>query len=308
MNADTSVNVVVFEVELEGRLEQRVGQGRTRADDCIRQVWADLNAKEPLRPEGVQRIYSEWEPSAEDKAFLDATFSEQCQVTFSFKRPATTAGWDEATRQVEEQIRQATARRIAEEEFARPNHALDDLLPVLRTAEPDDDISQMIVNRPVGPGLSFFLAHVNWTPRRTIGTRYVMNHDVESLGGSAEELMAIACRNLASGLQVESVEVEGERAFLVKHPMDMGASAIGLPDLHGNASRWADADGLFVGFPDPSVLFVIGRSNTMAIARVRQAILTSDYWGAVALTPACYRLNATGLELIAARPAQEKSE
>jgi hypothetical protein len=261
-----------------------------------------------LRPEGVQRIYSEWEPSPEDKAFLDAAFPKHCQVTFSFRRPVTAAGWDEAMRHVEEQIQQATAKRIVEEEFSKTNQELDDLLLVLRIAEPGDNFSQMIVNCPVGPGLSFFLAHVNWTPRRIIGTRYVMNHDVELLGRSAEELMTIACQNLASGLQVEAGEVEGERVFIVKHSMDMGASAIGLPDLHANASQWAEADELFVGFPDPSVLFVIGLSNTKAVARMRQAILASDYWGSVALTSACYRLNAAGLELIAVRPNPEKGE
>jgi hypothetical protein len=307
MSADASANVVVFEIEVGGRLEKRIGQGPTRSGDCIRRVWTDLSANEPLRPEGVRRIYSEWEPSAGDKAFLDATFPEQCQVTFSFARPATAAGWDEAMRQVEEQIRRATAGRVGEEELSEPNDQLDDLLPVLRTIEQGDGFAAMTVNRAVGPGLGFFLAHVNWTPRRTIGTRYVMKHDVESLGKSADELMALACRNFASGLQVEAAEVEGERVFVVKHPLDMGASAVGLPDFHANASRWVGADELFIGFPDPSALFVTGMSNTKAIARTRQAVLTSDYWGAVALTPACYRLDAAGLNLIAARPNPEKA-
>jgi hypothetical protein len=71
---DAAANVVVFEVEVEGRLETRTGQGPTRAGACIRQVWTDLSAKEPLRRERVRRIYSEWEPSAEDRAFLEATF------------------------------------------------------------------------------------------------------------------------------------------------------------------------------------------------------------------------------------------
>ena len=59
---------------------------------------------------------------------------------------------------------------------------------------------------------------------------------------------------------------------------------------------------LFVGVPDPSVLFVVGSSNTKAIARLRQAILTSDCLGSVGMTPAYYRLTAARLELIAARP------
>jgi hypothetical protein len=308
MNVDATINVVVFAVEIAGQLEKRAGQGPTRAADCIRQIWTDLCARESLRPDGVRQIYSEWEPSPEDTAFLDATFPKQCQVSFSFKRPASADGWDEAIRRAEEQIQQANARRLAEEEFAKPNTQLDDLLPVLRTSEPGDDFMQMIVARAVGPGLGFFLAHVNWTPRRTIGTRYVMNHDVASLGKPAGELLAIACRNLALGLQVEAVKVEGEPTFLVKHPQDMGASAIGLPDIHTNASQWVGATELFVGFPDPSVLFVTALSNTKAIARLRQAILTSDYWGSVALTPACYRLSAAGLELIAIRPTPPKGE
>jgi hypothetical protein len=306
MNVDAAVNVVVFEVEIEGQLEKRAGQGPTRADDCIQQIWTDLQAKESLRPEGVRRIYSEWEPSAADKAFLDATFPDECQVTYSFRRPATAAGWDEAMRQAEEQIRKSAAKRVVEEELSKENNQLDDLMPVLRTTEPADFFAEATVNRPVGPGLGVFLAHVNWTPRQTIGTRYVMNRDVKSLGKSADELMAIAFRNFASGLQVEAGEIEGERVFLVKHPLDMGASAIGLPNFHANASGWAEAGELFVGFPNPSVLFVTRLSNTKAFAQMRQIILTSDYWGAVALTPACYHLDGSGLNLIAARPNPEK--
>jgi hypothetical protein len=134
-----------------------------------------------------------------------------------------------------------------------------------------------------------------------------MKHDVESLGKPADELMAIACRNLAWGLQVDATEVEGERVFVVKHPLDMGASAICLPDFHANATGWAGADELFVGFPNPSVLFVTRLTNTKAIARLRQTIVTSDYWGSVALTPACYRLDAAGLTPIAARPNPDQA-
>src|SRR5262249_52380456 len=230
------------------------------------------------------------------------TFPEKTEVSWSFPRPAAD-GWDEATRQVEKQIRDAMARRTAEEELSKTNTSLDDVLPVLRSEQPGDVFSQTIVHRTVAPGLGFFLAHVNLTPRKTIGFRYVMNRDLEALGKSADELFVVAHRNLAVGLQVESGQVEGEQVFLVKHKLDVGASAIGLPDFHVNASRWAGADELWVGFPDPSVLFVTALASAKAIARLQQAVETSDYWGAVALTPACYRLDRGGLRLIAARPA-----
>src|SRR5262249_15605479 len=160
------------------------------------------------------------------------------------------------------QIRHAMAKRVAQEELSKPNDNLDDVLPVLRTSGPDDGFSDMIVNRPVAPGLGFFLGHVNVTSRQTIGTRYVMNDDLAGLKKTADELFAIAHRNLASALQVEVVQVEGEGVFVVKHPLDVGASAIGLPDLHANASRWCGTDELFVGFPAPSTLFVTAISHT----------------------------------------------
>jgi len=305
MDVNPSVNVVVFEAEHEGKLDRFVGRAPTRADDCLRQVWSELSAKHGLRPETVKRIYSEWEPSPQDKAFLGSTFPEQTEVTFSFQRPASADGWDEAMRQVEKQIRDAMAKRVAEEALSKSNNSLDDVLPVLRSEEPGDLFSQTIVHRTVAPGLGFFLAHVNVTPRKTIGSRYVMNHDLKALGKSAEELFAVAHRNLAAGLRVESGQIEGEQVFLVKHKMDVGASAIGLPDFHANASRWAQTDELWVGFPDPSVLFVVAASSAKAIERLQQAVITSTYWGAVALTPACYRFDRGGLRLIAARPAPE---
>ena len=61
-------------------------------------------------------------------------------------------------RQVAEQIRQATAKRIAEEEFSKPNNQLDDLLPVLRTTEANDTFAQTIVNRGLVPGIGLFMA------------------------------------------------------------------------------------------------------------------------------------------------------
>jgi hypothetical protein len=304
MGVNASVNVVVFEVEHQGKLDKFVGQGPTRADDCVRQVWLELSAKNGLRAEGVKRVYSEWEPSEQDKAFLDATFAAEVEVLFSFARPAA-GGWDQALQEVEKQIRDAMAQRVAKEELSKPNDSLDDVLPVLRLSEPGDGFSELIVNRPVAPGLGCFLGHVNVTPRQTIGTRYVMIADLARLNKTAEELFAIACHNLASALRVEVVQVEGEGVFVVKHPLDVGASAIALPDLHANASRWTGAEEMFVGFPDPSTLFVMSLSHGKAIERLREAIVTSDYWGAVALTPACYRLDPAGLQLIAARPAPE---
>lgn len=301
MGFDVSASVVVFRFEVEGRPEERMGHASARADDFVRQVWAALCAKEPLDSMAVRHIYSEWEMSAEDKAFLDANFPTDCKVNWSFRRPTSEEGWAEAVKQAEEQMQQAMAKRLMEEASEKSKGRLDDLMPVLRDA---DGFSELVVNLPVGPGIAVYLAHVNWTERKTLGTLYVMKRDVEGLGKTADELLETACHNFASALQVQGATAEGEQVFLVKHPLDMGASAIGLPGFFANASRWAGAEELFVGYPDPSVLFVTAMTNTKAIARIREAIVTSDYWGGVALTPACFRLTRDGLELIATRKTE----
>ena len=44
---------MVFAVEVGGKLENRLGRGPTRADDCVRQVWAQLSEAGALRPGDV---------------------------------------------------------------------------------------------------------------------------------------------------------------------------------------------------------------------------------------------------------------
>jgi hypothetical protein len=182
---------------------------------------------------------------------------------------------------------------------------LADVLPVLRTLAPDDPFAEAIVHRPVGPDLALFLAHVAWTPRGTIGINYVMRHAVESSGTPEDRYVEAAYANLGKALKVEAGEVEGVKVFQVRHPLDHGASALGLPDFYANALAWAGSGNLFVGFTDPSTLFVTDMANDGVIRRFRESVRTSDYWGSVYLTPACYQLNANGLRLIEARAAQD---
>jgi len=112
VNADPAVNVVAFEVAVGGRLEKLVGDGPTRANDCVRAVWRALAAAHGIRPGDVRRLYCEWEPSAADKAFIDATFPANLAVTYSSPRPAE-GGWDQAMHQASRTIAHAD-RRAAE--------------------------------------------------------------------------------------------------------------------------------------------------------------------------------------------------
>jgi hypothetical protein len=96
--------------------------------------------------------------------------------------------------------------------------------------------------------------------------------------------------------------VNGEIVYFFKHPLDHGASALCLPEFYGKASALAGSPDLFVGFTDPSELFVTLPGNTELVGRLREAVVNSDYWGSVHLTPACYRLTAAGLEPVVKRP------
>jgi hypothetical protein len=97
MNANPSVNVVVFEVQVGDRLEKLVAEGPTRSADCVQRAWSIVGEMNGLLPTNVRRVYSEWQPSPEDLAFLEANFP-LAAVSYSFKRPPADK-WDQAMAQ-----------------------------------------------------------------------------------------------------------------------------------------------------------------------------------------------------------------
>jgi hypothetical protein len=96
MNTDPSVNVVVFEVKIGRRLERPLGECSTRAADGIRTVWGEL-AADGLRAADVRRVYSQWEPTPDDRAFLASEFPAGVRVSYSFRRPAARRDWGKGT-------------------------------------------------------------------------------------------------------------------------------------------------------------------------------------------------------------------
>jgi hypothetical protein len=96
MNTDPSVNVVVFEVLVGRRLQKLLGEGPTRAADGIRRVWEQLVTGVGVRPADVRRVYAQWEPTPDDRAFLATEFPRRVRVSYSFSRPGRRA-WGGAT-------------------------------------------------------------------------------------------------------------------------------------------------------------------------------------------------------------------
>jgi hypothetical protein len=102
---DPSQNVVVFELLINQRLEQITDAGETKANDCVQQAWDRVRSRIGAVATDVKEIWSEWEPSAEDLAFLAVTFPG-VQLTYSFERP-TPDRWDAAMESARRTLREA---------------------------------------------------------------------------------------------------------------------------------------------------------------------------------------------------------
>lgn len=179
----------------------------------------------------------------------------------------------------------------------------DQLLPVVRDYDPADAVAQTTVHRELGAGIAVHLGHVYRTPANRIGLDYVMTHHTDWSAMTAQAAFARAWQNLERGLRVGGIEEPGEpKFFALEHPSGLAASALSLPGFHSQASKWLGADTVFVAIPEPACLFLL-RPDTPASARMQDAALRSEYWGAVAFTPSCFLLDTSGLRRVASRPS-----
>jgi hypothetical protein len=115
MNTDSSINVVIFEVLMGGRREQLLGEAPTRAKDGIRRVWNKLAADFDVQPTAVRRVYSQWEPTPEDRAFIAAEFSFAGKVSSSFRRPPGCREWGQPTPEFAQEVEEFEKWRFAGE-------------------------------------------------------------------------------------------------------------------------------------------------------------------------------------------------
>ena len=109
MAYESEINVVVFEVAQSGKEPAKMTvRTPTRVNDAIAGAWRAIKKGAGASEADVLRIYSEWEPTAQDVAFASKTFPK-AGLTFSFKRPADDA-WDDAFQKADAVIRKATSR------------------------------------------------------------------------------------------------------------------------------------------------------------------------------------------------------
>jgi hypothetical protein len=272
MNIDPTKNVVVFKVQKPLRKEETVkGETLTRDLNGVQKVWDEVSTAQSIKTRHVREIYSEWEPSDEDKAFLNEHFAG-VKVSYSFERPTSDSEWEQAFAAAREQLA----------ETARKQHMPDtQLLPVLRDF---DDLAGEVLQTAITPELAVYLANVGVTPRGTLGIDYVMQKAVTEQGADLQALWEQAFKNVMKGLAVNGAEDNGHPLLVINREQGLAAAAVGLPDFTGRIAGMLNAPQFYVAIPDPNTLLAVDANSPIA-EKIQQVALSSEYNAALAFTP-----------------------
>ena len=103
---------MAFEPAVDGRLETFIGEGPTRSAHSIELAGEAVASEGHLPPASVRQVYSEWEPSDEDQAFVEREFP-QAVTSYTFARPAADdeAGWERALQQAAATVERSLRRK-----------------------------------------------------------------------------------------------------------------------------------------------------------------------------------------------------
>lgn len=301
MNTDPSMNLVAFEVR--GHSEPFLVSGPTRADDGVQRAWFSLPVAREADGRDVTRIYSEWQPSAEDFGFIEQTFPD-AEVTYSFARPGPD-GWEAAFAEARRAMAAVADQREAERVTENMDYVSDhgELLPVLwsRTS-PKAEMLEFLPHREVVPGhLYVALATVATTPDGRIGMQHVTHSE---LGGqSFEDFWAEAAGSLVKGLRVD-VHHDPNRPdkgqlLALNREGSFASSAVGLSDFHLQMTSALGGDRLIVGMPDPDTVLVT-RADSGWVDDLRHAVLGSPCPSSE-LVPTLLAFEPTGVRVLAER-------
>ncbi|MGI5237227.1 hypothetical protein [Dactylosporangium sp. CA-139066] len=285
MTTDPSVNMVAFRLRREGGAIV-TGHGRTRDDDAVRQAWAMVQREHSASPGEVVELYSEWEPSAADAAFVSKTFPK-AKLTYSFSRPAD-GGWDAAFAGARATIERASAAGEAEERMQQVDEQ-GELVPVLWSPKTAPEMLQMLPYAEIVPGtLVVTVAVAAPTPRGTIG----MNHITRAglAGTPFEDRLAAAAESLTTGLEISAYN-DGE-LFGVSRPGGFAASAIVLPGFAERMSDVIGSEDLIVAITDADCAF-LAAAGSPAAQRLRQMVAEAPRGGQP--EPTLLRINGRGV-------------
>jgi len=296
-NNDPRINFVVFDIGTAANTTTKVHAVETRSENGIETAWRAV-AGEGMEASKVVRLFSEWQPTPSDQAFITTHFPGVA-LTHSFPRPEQEEGWEAAF---------AEAAAAMEKAQQTMPDALDDdailLLPVLRDAGPkgvNEALSDAMFIMTHGAGLASALADVQRKEDGAVGIHYLLRANVAD--ETLNERLKTLGNNVAHHLQIEGGELEnGERLISITHALHHGSSVLMLPDFHAQACGWLDCPTIFVGLINPDQLMITNAEHSAARTEITRMVLESNYMGSVPLTPATFELSSEGLVRIESRP------
>ncbi|GAA4204440.1 hypothetical protein [Actinocatenispora rupis] len=291
MDVDPGRNHVVFAVS-DG--EGPVIEVPARADDALRQAWLIAVREHGVVAHTVREVFTEWEPSPADGAFLELTFPG-VPVGYAFPRPAD-GDWDAAYAAA----RRTIEARAAEARPAAAPPADDDgmLLPILRTTTLPGASATLDVlpHRHLVPGrLAVTLARVAPTPHGTIG----MSHLTYAQLGADDfdALLATAYAGVQRGLTVTGLRADDSDLIRMSREGWLAGSAVALPDFHRYVSGLLGADDLVVAVPCPDDLYVTAAGSGCVPALARMVAEAPQQTGEY--LPSLLRVTANVVEVLA---------
>lgn len=303
MTIDPTRNAVGFLLRRGEDGQGAVADAATRDEDCVQQAWEEVRRTHQARPEEVTALYTQWQPSERDAAFIAQTFPD-AEVSYDYARPAPD-GWDaafaEARVAMEEEARQIGLASTIEQMEATHQAKL---LPVLAgpSSGRGDAMLDMAAHHPLVSGKVYaLLAFTGPTPRGTVGLHWVTEHIYEEeLGGPPfADLLAIAGQNLAEDLRVDGYQTDDGDVLAFKRDGWMAASALVLPDFYDRMSSALSAERLIVGIPSPDDLLVAD-ADRGAADEVRTMTMETDYDQGF-LGPTLLLVDRSGMQLVAER-------
>ena len=300
MNVDPSINMVVFLLR-RGDGQPVIVDGPTRADDCVRRGWETVRAQHDAHPDEVTALHSEWQPSADDLAFIERSFPD-AEFTYNFNRPDP-AGWDAALREASEVMAEAQQKQLAE----RMRHVAEtgETLPILWShTSPKREMLDLLPHHDLVPGqLSVTLAAVAPTPQGTIGMNHLTHSELQQQ--SFTDLLSRAYSTLTTGLRIDGHPDESDpdkvSVLTVRREGSFAASAVALPGFYERMAGLLGDGELLIGLPDPDLLIVTSARSPRA-GDVEQAVLASPC-PTTELVPTVLLAGPSGMRVVAERPA-----
>jgi len=310
VDTDVSRNVVVFQLKRRLKQTHAIGDGRTKADDCVQQAWSKVQAENGAEAKHVTALHSEWEPSQSDLAFIHKHFPK-AKFTYNFRRPDP-GHWEAAFAAAQQAIAQAglahsaaPSAGVVRAGLARAKkglrHVADhgELLPVLWSgSSPKRMMLDHVPHRALVPGRLFVaLATVAKTPHGTIGMSHITHAGLE--GRQFSDVLGEAATNLTKGLQLEGrsdpARPEKGQLVVLTRSGPFAASALALPGFRERVAALTGSEDLLAAVPEPDTLVLTGINSGWA-SEVEESVLLSPC-EASEMVPTLLSLTPAGIQI-----------